>query len=552
MEFNRDFERQCEEYLSYLYGQAEYLYSDCTDIDVLVQDALMAWIVKLRKGETVEHPKGFLSAVLKNKYNGWLREKYKKDVVEYSEETMSDFGNAIEDREQAELQSEEYTSVRREIGRLINIYREVTVRHYVHGHTVEQIAKDLKIPRGTVLSRLSTARNQIKEGLKNMEKYSQFSYEPKSIKIQIWGNVGLREEPHSLINSDIESNILILAYENPVSVRGIADTMGMPSAYIEQIIEKLVKGELMGRTSSGLVYTRCFMQRYEDSFGNIPAQEKLAEKYASQIWEIVWKHFEPLTKRAEFEEMTEKQKATLLLFLLYQILCKAIDRCVANYVYMPKEIPERPNGGRWLAIGIITENGQTRDNIYDASGPVMFGYSKEENDEQDCLMADLQSVFGDAHWAYERLKYKSSLRSILRFFASFLPCDVKTDNRYLYELIPEFEKLGILRRDADGEVKLDIPALTFEESKCWAPACLQVEEELYNLLSEEIVELWLNTKNRVPKYVDEAAFYQHRGAVSAYVIAQLLAIVDKGLMPYPVVVGKTPLIHIVYRKKEEK
>jgi len=127
MEFNRDFERQCEEYLSYLYGQAEYLYSDCTDIDVLVQDALMAWIVKLRKGENVEYPKGFLSAVLKNKYNGWLREKYKKDVVEYSEETMSDFGNAIEDREQAELQSEEYTSVRREIGRLINIYRIVYV-----------------------------------------------------------------------------------------------------------------------------------------------------------------------------------------------------------------------------------------------------------------------------------------------------------------------------------------------------------------------------------------------------------------------------------------
>ena len=148
MEFDQDLEKQCEEYLSYLYEQAEHLYSDCTDLDVLVQDALMAWIVKLHKGETVEHPKGFLSAVLKNKYNGWLREKYKKEVVEYSEETLSDFGNEIEDRERAELQSEEYASVRREIGWLINIYREVTVRHYVHGHTVDQIAMDLKIPRG--------------------------------------------------------------------------------------------------------------------------------------------------------------------------------------------------------------------------------------------------------------------------------------------------------------------------------------------------------------------------------------------------------------------
>ena len=328
--------------------------------------------------------------------------------------------------------------------------------------------------------------------------------------------------------------------------------MGMPSAYIEQTIEKLVKGELMGRTSSGLVYTRCFMQRYEDSFGDIPAQEKLAEKHASQVWEIVWKHFEPLTKRAEFEEMTEKQKATLLLFLMHQILGKAIDRCVANYVYMPKEIPERPNGGKWLAMGTICENGQLRDNIYDASVPVMFGYSKEENDEPDCIMADFQSVFGEAHGAYRRLKYDCSLRSILRFFASFLPCDVKTDKKQLYELIPDFEKLGIFTRDADGEARLDIPALTFEEAECWTPACQQIEAELYELLSEEMVELWLSTKNRVPKHVDEATFYQHRGALSAYPIAQLLAIVDKRLMPYPVVVGKTPLIHIVYRKKEEK
>ena len=75
MEFGQDFEQQCEEYLSYLYGQAEHLYSDCTELDVLVQDTLMELIVKLNKGEVVEHPKGFLAAVLKNKYNTWLREK---------------------------------------------------------------------------------------------------------------------------------------------------------------------------------------------------------------------------------------------------------------------------------------------------------------------------------------------------------------------------------------------------------------------------------------------------------------------------------------------
>ena len=80
----------------------------------------------------------------------------------------------------------------------------------------------------------------------------------------------------------------------------------------------------------------------------------------------------------------------------------------------------------------------------------------------------------------------------------------------------------------------------------------QKNKELFELLSADIKSLWRNTKVRVPKHVDEAAFFQHSGALMAYVKAQLLAIVEQGLMPYRVEVGKTPLIYVTYRKKEEK
>jgi RNA polymerase sigma-70 factor (ECF subfamily) len=237
--FNKDFEQQCGEYLEYLYRLAEKQYNDCPDIDTLVQDTLTAFIIKNSKGENIDYPKGFLSAVLKNKYNAWLREKYKAEYMEYFDSNISETCDELAEKEEAERKSEEYESVRREIGRLILIYREVTVSHYVHGHTVDQIAKDLGIPRGTVLSRLSAARDQIKEGLEKMEKYSQISYEPITAFIGIWGSGGLNGEPFSLMRTDIEVNILNLAYVNPVSVRGIADTMGMPSAYLEPIIDEL-------------------------------------------------------------------------------------------------------------------------------------------------------------------------------------------------------------------------------------------------------------------------------------------------------------------------
>lgn len=550
IKFDKDFEKQCGEYLEYLYYLAEKRYNDCPDIDTLVQDTLTALIVKINLSKSIEYPKGFLSAVLKNKYNAWLREKYRAEYVEYSDGAISDTYNEIEEKEETWRRTEEYDAVRREIGRLICIYREVIVRHYVHGQPVEQIAGELGIPRGTVLSRLSAARDQIKEGLENMEKYSQISYEPKTASIGIWGNTGLKGEPFSLMRSDIEANILNLAYENPVSVRGIADTMGMPSAYIEPIIDSLIKGELMGRTAGGLVYTRCFVQKYENAFGDIPAQEKLADQYASRVWEIVWKRIEPLTKRNDFAEMSDKQKATMLLFVMNQMLSDIVHKSRPDSEHSPKQPPDRPDAGRWLATVTVYAHNQMRDNPYDGSGPVYVGYSANNDGKFDCQMFDCQSLFGDAHWAYNQFKYKCSLQSILRFYASLLPCDVKTDNELLYELIPEFEKLCILKRGADGEIKLDIPALPFTEvTEYWNPACKAIRKELFNLLSDDLRKLWAKTRNCVPKHVDEAEYFVHAGAMRAYVTAQLLAIVRKELLPYPVVVGKTPLIYIAYRKK---
>ena len=551
IEFDKDFEKACEEYLSYLYRLAERHYSDCPDIDSLVQDTLTVLLVKRNQGESIEHPKGFLSAVLKNKYNSYLRQKYKAEIVEYTDGVLDGAYNDFEDAQDNTRLGEEYESVRREIGRLIQIYREVTVRHYVHGQTVDEIAKALNIPRGTVLSRLSTARGQIKEGLENMEKYSQISYEPKTASIGIWGGAGLNGEPFTLMQSPLEANILCLAYETPISIRGIADMMGMPSAYVEPLVERLIVGEMMGRTPGGLVYTRCFMQRYEDAFGDIPAQEAVAKKYAKAVWEIVWHHIEPLTKREAFAQMSDKQMATMLLFVMNQTLNSVVSKSHPHPENAPSSPPERPNAGKWLATVTVYEHGQRRDNPYDGSGPVQVSYSQKNDGKNDCQLFDCQSLFGDAHWAYQDFRYKCSLPSILRFYASFLPCDVKTDNNLLYELIPEFEKLCILKRGEDGKIKLDIPALPFDEvTTYWNPAEKEIKKELLALLSGELAKLWENTKHRVPKHVDEAAYFTHAGALMAYTKAQMLAIVKQNLLPYPVVLGKTPLIYIAYRKKD--
>ena len=553
MMIDQAFERECEELLSYLYELAARKYGDCNDPDSLIQDTILTYVKKRNQGENIEHPKGFLSAVMKNKYNEQLRRKYRHQTVSfesidlYSDAELEALGTDGENDD--EERDEEYARVRREIGRLIKIYREVTVRHYMHGHSVERIASELGISHGTVKSRLSSARNQIKEGIKNMEKYSSLSYEPKKVSIGIWGGDSIRSEPFTLLHSLIEGNILYLAYEKPITIREIADTLGMPAAFLEPLVDKLVEGELMGRTEGGLVYTRCYMCTWSDTLGDVERQEALAEKYAENIWQVFWKHIHPLTEREEFVTMNEKQKATMILY--------AIEHCITQVTLRTKptpppdwsEYPERPNGGKWWALLTVYDEVNEKNNKYNRSGPAQCGGSNDRDGKFDYVMHDLDSCFGGAHCHYGDMKYKVSLQSVVRFYASLLGCGTKVEG-YMTELIPEFERLHILRRREDGEIVLDIPALTFDESKLWNEAMKKICEELVSLMGEDLASVWRSWTHKIPKHVDGREHFIHDGALAVFSIAVMLAISEKKLIPYDFEVGKTPIIILEYRKNK--
>ena len=54
-----------------------------------------------------------------------------------------------------------------------------------------------------------------------MERYEKQSYQPERLEISCNGSMGLNGEPFSLTNGDMmKQNILIAAYEKPVTVKG--------------------------------------------------------------------------------------------------------------------------------------------------------------------------------------------------------------------------------------------------------------------------------------------------------------------------------------------
>ncbi len=127
------------------------------------------------------------------------------------------------------------------------------IRYYFGAQSVSDIAAGLGIPEGTVKSRLAAGRSQMKKGLEAME--IRENYLPGKLYLSFGGAEGINMEPISLVENDlIAQNLLILAYEKPITVSDLSKAIGIPTAYIEPIMKKLVDGELMAETASGKVY----------------------------------------------------------------------------------------------------------------------------------------------------------------------------------------------------------------------------------------------------------------------------------------------------------
>ena len=69
----------------------------------LVQETMLAFVIKCQRGEPIESPKGFLSAVLQNKYNSYLRKRYKSATLTYLDTSVAERENEWNEMERRRL-----------------------------------------------------------------------------------------------------------------------------------------------------------------------------------------------------------------------------------------------------------------------------------------------------------------------------------------------------------------------------------------------------------------------------------------------------------------
>ncbi len=466
------------EYADHLLKTAMYMVNNIEDAEDLVQETLVAALVAIHQDKLIEDPKSWLVTVLRRRYYDMLRRKYHKGTVSIDMvgeiPVCDDISERIEHSEEAE-------NIRRCLAHLTDLYRQVMVRYYMRGESVKQIASALGIPENTVKSRLAAGRKHVRKDL-TMENYTKQSYEPETLWISICGRSGINDEPFSLVGSSkIEMNLLILAYEKPVTLPELAGAIGISTAYIEPIVEKLVKGELMKRVGDK-VYTDFIIFDENARTANIELERELADKRYKAVWEIVQRGLEELHDTEYYKQQTPSAAAKLDSFFVVRTVLNSINSVIENKAgnWSFEEFADRPNGGKWHAMGSrypadYDWEGTYWYKRYYIDGEYDVGLDSYDGHKRVTL-SSYDTMLGKAYHGWSDIRYvkhsmeTTTLAKMLYAIYAGKEEQLPVIDAHCFDNIEGLIKLGILTRDDSGKVCIDIPVIKMNDR--W---------ELYNL-----------------------------------------------------------------------
>ncbi|MBD5459785.1 MAG: RNA polymerase sigma factor [Lachnospiraceae bacterium] len=427
----------------------------------IAQETLCAAISQLSQGRKPDNLWAWLLAILSNKYCDWLREKYNRPWVSFEDYPFEIAEESTED-DDAE---EKLEAIRRELGYLARIHREVMIRFYMYGHTVEQIAQELRIPTGTVKSRLNIGRQNVRKGVTDMENYTKQSYEPDILHLACSGGTGLDNEPFSLVpDSDrLAQNILLLAYPKPLTEIELSRSLGVPAPYVEPIVEKLTEGELMKRTEGGKIYTDFIIYTDKDRKATFQRQLDVVEKHFRLFWEEAEKGLCKLRTRPYYLRQTEHARSKLELHFCVKLLMNAHiavrDEVTGSMPY--SEYPYRKDGGRWLAMGMRYPSGYRQEDDFEFRKYGVDGEAGFETQNfRDAIYLELREYCTSLGGTFD---YRSAFYYVKWFYELWekVPVDELSVGPRVLQDAGELIRQGFLKRE--DTLELDIPVLSRTE-----------------------------------------------------------------------------------------
>ena len=156
--------RKLEETIPALRRYAWALLRNASDADDLVQDCLLRAIDRLDTLRTDAELRPWMFTIMHNLYvSRWRRKRLQAEVV--TDDAEADLAMSP-----AQPASTEVRDVLRGLAMLPDDQRQVLLLVAVEGFQYDEVAKMLDVPIGTVMSRLSRARDRLRDFIEGKER----------------------------------------------------------------------------------------------------------------------------------------------------------------------------------------------------------------------------------------------------------------------------------------------------------------------------------------------------------------------------------------------
>ena len=492
---------EIQKYAEYLFRIALKKCGDINDAEDLTQEVLLTYLNY--RGE-ISNIKSWLYSVLSHKYNDMLRKKYKLPIV--SIDVIPDETEIWDTNDDNSKDRPTETEVRREVAYLAEKYRTVIVKHYLQGEKVEKIANDLKIPKGTVLSRLYVGREQMRKGFDSMKDYDKQSYKPERLDVSCHGTPGFDDEPWSIVADDLmKQNILIVSYEKPVSITEIALALGIPTAYVESAVKDLVSNELMNK--QGNKYFTDFMIITPDGLENsVDIQIEFVENNYDLLLGIVNEYIEKIKCFDFIKELPEDKLKKLIYYFVIHLFSSALYTATQKIVPSKEEYPDRPNGGKWIAVGTKYPTDFDFNNFrfgkYTYGGERWAYFDNFMNSKSICLRVyDTQPDLNKYEHGPTPIK-EDDLAKMLYIISRDIPFESTGFNLMFCEDIPHLIDCGVLG-ERGGKPFVSIPIVSPNEYKVLDNLRIEQMYKMSDSIAEQLKEIFPQLKINIPKHLEE-------------------------------------------------
>ncbi len=156
-------ERLVEEFYQPLYRYAFRLSGAAADAEDLTQEAFVKAQAKLAQLREYERAKAWLFSILRNTYLHRLRER--KHEITLSLETLGD----VAEPAPGPLPEIDPEQLQEALNAMPETFRTPVILYYFEGFAYRDIAEQMELPIGTVMSRLSRAKTFLRQRLRPAE-----------------------------------------------------------------------------------------------------------------------------------------------------------------------------------------------------------------------------------------------------------------------------------------------------------------------------------------------------------------------------------------------